>query len=875
MELFKKLWRRLFPKKPVYTAQEIEALRLDFKERYQHFRHLIHANNRALEAMAEIEQALRGERPFGMTFVRSKCTSVSVSVYQMIRKMQVLAPDKYQKLFSRFDQIQARIDRILDGRSATPDRRMVIPLADIDKDMIDLVGSKIANLGEIKNKIRLNVPAGFAITAYAYHRFIEHNDLRSEINRLMQSVDNNDIEALYRLNAKLNQMIVKAELPHDLETTIMATWQRIEEDAGDKITAAIRSSALGEDEKDCSFAGMHLSVLNVSRDHVLQSYKEIIASKYSLPAMNYRQLKGFRDEDIAMCVGCLEMVDALAGGVTYTHNPIDISDDAVFINAVWGLPKAVVDGTVNCDLFVVSRQQPMKIIYEKIEDKKNKFVCYPQEGVCRVDLTDDSRNLPSISTEQAITLATIAVKMENYYGGPQDIEWAIGHDGNIYILQCRPLQQSEADPARAIADSAAGTAAAEIIASGGVTASPGAASGLVFRVDSDLDVLRFPADAVLLTHSALPRWASLLNRAAAVITEHGSFAGHLANVAREFKVPALFGVSDIRASLNTGDLITIDTRARKIFRGRIETLLRRISEPQGLMEGSPVFQNLKEVSRHIIPLTLIDPDAPEFKPTSCQTLQDIARFIHEKSVQEMFSFGQAHTFSERTSKQLYYHVPMKWWIMNLDDGFKEEVQGKYVKVENIASIPMLAFWEGFTAIPWEGPPAIDGKGLMSVMYRSTTNTSLVVGRRSVYADQNYFMISKNFCNLSSRLGYHFSTMEAYVTDRPSENYIKFQFKGGAADYNRRLQRVLFIKNLLEEYGFRVKITDDNLVSRVDGRERDFMIQRLLILGYLTIHTRQIDMIMTNRAAINHYRAKYEKDIDFLIHKHRPQFLVDR
>ncbi len=874
MKRLRKGYRRLFFKKPTHTKEEIEALRLDFKERYQHFRHLIHANNRALATMADMAQALRGEHPFGMTFVRSCCTTVSVKVYQMVRKLNLLAPDRYKELFDRFDQIQARIDPILNSSKPSLDQRMVIPLKEIDKEMVDLVGSKMANLGEIKNNIGLRVPKGFVVTAHAYHCFIQHNDLRAEINSLLQSASDSDTEAIYRLNAKINQMIVTAEVPHDLEVAILAAWQRIEKDAGRKMTVAMRSSALGEDEKDSSFAGMHMSELNVSQDHVIRSYKDIVASKYSLPAMNYRLQKGFRDEDIAMCVGCLEMVAASAGGVIYTRNPIDTGDDNIFINANWGLPKAVVDGAVNCDLFVVSRREPLKIIHSKIANKKSKLVCYPQEGVCRINLTDHSVSRSSLSSEQVISLSKLAIHIETYYGGPQDIEWAIDAHDQIFILQCRPLQQSEIDARIDFAHISAPSDPAEIIAGEGVTASPGAACGPVFKVENDLDVLRFPTNAILLTHSALPRWASLLNRATAVITEQGSFAGHLANVAREFNVPALFGVPDILTLLNTGDLITIEAQARRIFRGRREALLKKKSAPKGLMEESPVFQALQDVSQHILPLTLLAPDAPEFHPSNCQTLQDITRFIHEKSIREMFSFGKAHPFSERTSKQLYYKQPMKWWILNLDDGFKKEIKGKYVKVENIASIPMLTFWEGFTAIPWEGPPAIDGKGLMSVMFQSTSNPALVVGRHSTYMDQNYFMIAKNYCNLSSRLGYHFATMEAYVADRATENYLKFQFKGGAADDNRRLQRLLLIQRLLEEFGFRTEVAEDNLVSRIEGREQRYMLERILILGYLSIHSRQIDMIMTNHPAIKAYQAKFRRDIDFLLNQHQPQFMPE-
>jgi pyruvate,water dikinase len=406
--------------------------------------------------------------------------------------------------------------------------------------------------------------------------------------------------------------------------------------------------------------------------------------------------------------------------------------------------------------------------------------------------------------------------------------------------------------------------------SGGRTAAPGVGIGPVFQVQRNIEALTFPDGGVMVVKQALPSRAMLLDRCSAVISEQGGIAGHLANVAREFGVPALFGVKNAFELFKTGEIVTVDADACTIYKGAVDSLCPQNEERKNLMSNSPVHAALQNAARHILPLNLTDPDSLQFKPANCETFHDIMRYCHEIAVREMFEFGTNEEFVEAASRQLICDVPKQFWVLNLDDGITAEGRSRKdrcVFLKHIRSIPMLALWEGMEAVPWEGPPAVNTQGFLSVMFEATMNPDLSPTRRSRFSQKNYFMISKNYCSLQSRFGFHFCGVEALVTERVAENYASFQFKGGAANLERRIMRTRFVGDILEEFDFRVRLREDNLNARVEGFDQESMLYRLKILGYLISHTRQLDMIMADKDEVTRRRNKFFRDFEMFSTSH--------
>jgi len=864
--LIRAWWRRTTDfRSQKQSPEDAERLSALFRERYHSFRQLLAANSKALEQMAQMERAALGSQPYDMPFVRSRSTAAGVSVYRMVRHLDALAPEKYGGLFARLEGIRDQMHDVVAAQPGRIGEYLVAPIWEIHRGHSSRTGAKMANLGEARIAVGAQVPAGFVISATAFDLLLAHDELEQEIERQLQAAEIERTDELFALSSRLQQLIIAAEVPEELKKAITAAARDLRTAVGGELRLAVRSSALGEDTAEASFAGQYRSQLNVRPENLLDAYLDVVASKYTPQAMHYRQQRGLRDSDVAMSVGCLAMVDARTSGVAYTANPSDPEDCNVVISATWGLPKTIVDGRFGNDVFVVHRdlqqtvgeEHRLEITGREVGVKDTIFVSDPEEGVARREVDAEKAREPCLSDSEVLKIADVALRLEAHFEAHQDVEWAINGDGELIVLQCRPLLQVAGGSPKAAPEDTG-----EPIIRGGVSASPGAAAGSVCWVRTTTDALGVPDGAVLVIEHPLPRWAALLGRVSAVVSEEGNIAGHLATVAREVGVPALFGVGPA-AGLVQGKLVTVDADGLAVYEGEVASLTETKSRRPNPMEGSPVHKTLLEVLKLVTPLNLLDPDSTDFRPSSCRTLHDITRFCHEKSVREMFGFGKDHRFPRHASKQLHHNVPMQWWVLDLDDGFLDEVRGKYVRLEDIASRPMLALWDGMVAVPWDGPPAMSGRGMASVLFQATANPALSSPFRKPYAQRNYFMVSKNFMNLQSRFGFHFTSVEALVSERDRENYVSLSFKGGAADLERRTARVRLLAGILEENGFGVRLTEDNVVARLGGLDADAIAARLRIVGYLLMHTRQLDMIMGDPVAVEHYRAKLCKDIEGL------------
>lgn len=555
------------PRKKARPGDELGKL---FRFKYAAFRMLLDSNSQLLQVISDVEEKLRGQQVFGMAYVRTEAGWALFHTLRMVKNLDDLSRHRYPRLFEVLQRIEGRLQEEMSGKRELSPPDLILTYDRIDRAMIDWVGGKNANLGEIHNRLHLPIPEGFCVTTGGFTTFFSHNDLFEKINARKMEIDPGRPETIAESSREIQQLITTAEVPAALDAAIEEAYDRMLErmDAGkrteDLLRVSLRSSATREDSA-LSFAGQYLSVLNVTRDHLISTYKQVIASLYTPPAIAYRLNKGIRDEDIAMSVACLEMIGSVASGVIYTRHPFNFLEDKIFITAVWGLGPYAVEGRVTPDSYTVDKETS-RILSTIISHKPVQLVNLPQGGLREVPVEPWMQDMACLSPEQVGKLAEYALILENHYQHPQDIEWALDTGGRLVLLQSRPLHIGLSQ-----SDTKSVTAASRypVLLREGAVACPGVGCGPAFCVNSDEDLMVFPEGSILVARHSSPKFVLAMRKARAIITDVGSVAGHMASLAREFEVPTILDTKRATEIIPTGMEITVDAYSGVVYQGTV------------------------------------------------------------------------------------------------------------------------------------------------------------------------------------------------------------------------------------------------------------------------------------------------------------------
>jgi len=307
---------------------------------------------------------------------------------------------------------------------------------------LEQVGGKGASLARLA-AAGLTVPPGFHITTAAYRRFVTENGLQEKILAAVSGVSAaaNQPASLEEASSQIGRLFANSVMPDDIAEAIRQAYAEL---GGDDLPVAVRSSATAEDLPEMSFAGQQETYLNMhGAAMVLEAVKRCWASLWTARAIGYRARYGIAPQDVSLAVVVQELVSADASGILFTANPLTGARDQVMMNAAWGLGEAIVGGQVTPDTVVVDRASGA--ITEQEISEKDVMTVRTREGTHEEPVPAERRTRAVLSPAQAAELARIGVQIEDLYGQPMDIEWAL-HDGRVSVVQARPITALPALP---------------------------------------------------------------------------------------------------------------------------------------------------------------------------------------------------------------------------------------------------------------------------------------------------------------------------------------------------------------------------------------------------------------------------------------------
>jgi len=465
------------------------------------------------------------------------------------------------------------------------------------------VGGKNASLGEMYQKLTkrgLRVPNGFATTAYAYNYFLESTGLKKKIKSILRGLDTYNVVDLMKRGAEVRKTILEAELPKDFSQAIIKAYRQLAISyKTKKLDVAVRSSATAEDLPDASFAGQQETFLNITGEkELLLAVKRCIASLFTNRAISYRVDKKFDHFSIALSVGVQKMVRADSGssGVMFTIDTESGFKNAVLINSIFGLGENIVQGKVNPDEFYVFK--PTKAIISKTIGRKSMRMIYNSgpRPVKNIKLSIAEGLKQSITDQQVIQLAKWGMLIEEHYGRPMDIEWALdGQTNELYIIQARPETVQSVKDWKVIERYKLTRRGKIIVRGQSVGNSIG--SGVANRIMDVKDIKSFKPGQVLVTDMTDPDWEPIMKIASAIVTDKGGRTCHAAIVSRELGIPCVVGTESASRKIKPKQAVTVSCAEGEegfVYEGKIPFKIEQTSVKNFQKPKTKIMLNIGE-----------------------------------------------------------------------------------------------------------------------------------------------------------------------------------------------------------------------------------------------------------------------------------------
>ncbi len=825
---------------------------IPFAELFKRFQNILKKNDAAMELIADMDGKMGGDFVFDRKYLSDSARKLKDLVLANAYDLNFITNNQFLILYDVIEKLAKELEIELSGQIAIREARRVYYFHEIDEGMEDTVGCKAYSLSKMINLPKIDFPGGFVAAIGCFRDYLAYNNLFDKIAPLIEAYKKEE-KTVESVATAIRLMILGGDIPPNIRREILQAANKTCDGKTEGCYFSVRSSAVGEDG-ELSFAGLHDSFLNVRFGELLSAFKKVLASLYNPAGLAYRLKMNLFQMEMAMPVLYQTMVLSRVAGVLYTLDPNNPDRPECILSGNWGLGRVVAEGQAAVDTFYVSRNSPHAVTHQEIGSKK--WMLAPLKTGPAREVPEELRNKACLLPQETVLITEAGLILERFFKKPMDVEWSLDDRGRLWILQARPLRMQSTKRLQRPELSEVIKQHRILLKEKGMIAYRGIGAGPVRIVTDNDDLGGFPTGAVLVSRYAPPRLAEIIPRASAIITDIGTTTGHMATVAREFKVPTIVGTETATRVFKQDQLITVDAERNIIYEDRIEELVHHQLLEEPVFEITHEFQVLRRLLKKIAPLYLTDPNAPDFTPNGCRTFHDIMRFVHEKAFRALLQTGSnPRVFLKRGGKCLKSEIPLDLILIDLGGGIAPEAgQQTHVAPDQITSVPMQTIWAGLSSPgTWNMDPiSLDFKGMMSSVTR--TQSSEVLGNN--LPGVNLGVIGADYVNLSLPLGYHFTVVEAAVGPKPQSNYISFRFAGGVTDITRRSRRAALLQTILEKAGFKVKVNGDLVNARAIDLTDKQISRNLYLIGRLIGFTRQLDVLLKTDADIERYLEKF-------------------